>query len=182
MACPMVQKVVLIFLDLSLLLTTVLFSVVSLPKKYDQANCEYNIEAWFIMAFINFYAFQVLMFFIQRKQKNVSRRFILWLATLLVYLPWVLYWNLYGNTILQSVDRESGSTCLYNGLFEMLALLFLIFNYIIAMMFLFLSCRVHAYILRYWKRVMPNAPNVGVYTFRKYDDWLEGFSFAIFLI
>ena len=106
----------------------------------------------------------------------------MWLGSCFIFIPWMLIFNVVGNGMLQRSNEDNGSGCLYNGLFSMLCLLYLIFNYVLTIMYIFISCRIHSYMIRFFKRVAPNEPGVAIFRHRSCVDWMDGFDYAIFLL
>ena len=100
---------------------------------------------------------------------------------LCIFIPWMLLFNFVGNLWLREVDDTESDRCLYDDGFEMLSLLYLIFNYMKSIGFLLMSCRIYSSMVRYFRRTSHRIPNIAIWRNKTCLDWQEGFDFAIFL-
>ena len=82
---------------------------------------------------------------------------------LCIFIPWMLLFNFIGNLWLREVDDTESDRCLYDDGFEMLSLLYLIFNYMKSIGFLLMSCRIYSSMLRYFKRTSHRIPNIAIW-------------------
>ena len=71
---------------------------------------------------------------------------------------------------------------MYSGGFEILALLFLILNYVITIIFYVMAFKILAAMYRFFKRTMPNDQGVMQFRNRSLQNWLRAYQFGDFLV